>query len=256
MLELNREGRVAVLRINSPKTKNALTGPVIEALIEHLAALGEDDDARVTIFTGAPPMFTSGMDVRCLADHRSPESQRILLDLVPRMLRAFIDFPKPLIAAVNGPGIGFGATVCGLADVTLMSASAKLKAPFASMSVVPEAASTATFPRLMGWQAASWTMLGGEWLDAPTCVRLGLALEAYPDDQLMHEVMRRAQVIASAPLQAILSTKALLNRTRKAQLHEANHAELEAFHAMMNEPSFVEAMTAMKERRVPDFSQF
>ncbi|MEO1234157.1 MAG: enoyl-CoA hydratase-related protein [Myxococcota bacterium] len=256
MLEVSREGAVLILRFNSPETKNALTPDTMEELIATLGTTATDNAVKAAILTGAPPVFTSGMQLDVFHDHRSPQARKILHEFVPRMLRGFIDYPKPWIAAVNGPGVGFGATICGLADITLMGASAKLRAPFGALAVVPEAGSTVTFPQLMGYQAAMWTLLGGEWMDAEACVRQGLAVDVFPDDDLMEEAMRRAKVIARGALPAVLATKELLNRERRTQLHAANDAELKRFVELQNQPTFAEAMAAMKERRAPDFAQF
>ena len=191
MLKVSREGAVLILRFNSPKTKNALTPEAMRTLIETLRATSTDNSVKTAILTGAPPVFTSGMQLDFFHDYRSPQAKQVLHELVPQMLGAFIDYPKPWIAAVNGPGVGFGATICGLSDMTLMAASAKLRAPFSSLAVVPEAASTVTFPEQMGYQTAMWMLLGGEWMDAETCVRRGLAVDVIPDDGLMGEAMRR-----------------------------------------------------------------
>ncbi len=256
MLEVSREGTVLILRFNSPETKNALTPEALQTLIETLGTTATDNTVKAAILTGAPPMFTSGMQLDFFRDHRSPLAQKILHQYVPQMLSAFIDYPKPWIAAVNGPGVGFGATICGLSDMTLMGDSAKLRAPFGSMAVVPEAGSTVTFPQQMGYQAAMWMLLGGEWMDAKTCVRRGFAVDVVADDALMGEAMRRAQLMANGPLKAIIATKALMNRERKARLHAANDAELKVFAELQDQPTFAEAMKAMSERRAPDFTPF
>lgn len=255
MLELTREGRVEVLRLNAPESKNSLTPADADALIDALTSAGNDDDVRVVVLTGAPPVFTAGLHTSCLMEPDKPENHRFREDRCRRMFDAFIDFSKPLIAAVNGPGVGFGATICGLVDMVLMSTSARLQAPFSSLANVPDAAATATFPALIGWQAASWFFYGGEWLDAETCRRLGLALEVFPDEALMPETMRRAGEIASRPLKALMDTKALMNRSRRAQLLLANHEELKVFADNMKGPAFREAMAAMTERRRPDYAK-
>ena len=82
------------------------------------------------------------------------------------LIDALVEFPKPLICAVNGLGLGIGATILGFADLAFMSTEARLKCPFTSLGVAPEAASSYLFPRLMGRQDAAWMLLSAEWVSA------------------------------------------------------------------------------------------
>ena len=82
------------------------------------------------------------------------------------LLDALVDFPKPLVCAVNGVGLGIGATILGFADLAFMSTTARLKCPFTSLGVAPEAASSYLLPQLLGRQDAAWMLLSAEWIGA------------------------------------------------------------------------------------------
>ena len=90
------------------------------------------------------------------------------------MIDALAGFPKPLICAVNGVGVGIGITILGYADLVLMSSTAKLKCPFTSLGVAPEAASSYLMPRLIGRQNAAWLLMSSEWITAEEALRMGL----------------------------------------------------------------------------------
>ena len=117
------QGAVRVLRFNRPEALNAFNGAMFDAVAEELLAAAENDDVKVLIPTGEDPAFATSMD---LADNPSKQ-------LAPElgfegMFEAFIEFPKPILLAINGLGVGFGCTVTGLADLVFMAESAKLLA--------------------------------------------------------------------------------------------------------------------------------
>ena len=93
----------------------------------------------------------------------------------PGMIEALTALRKPLIVAVNGFGVGIGATILGYADLVFMSSTARLKCPFTSLGVAPEAASSYLLPQLVGRQNAAWMLMSSEWVDADEALRMGLA---------------------------------------------------------------------------------
>ena len=161
MWKIDNEGFVRILTMDRLEAMNALSHSIIKEFIEILEQTAQDDSVRVLVMTGKDQLFSSGMDVRALANPEDPDTARMFHDTVPRMFNTLIDFPKPLVMAVNGVGVGWGATVLGHADIVIMGESAKLKCPFASLAEVPEACSTEIFPRLMGPQQAFWLLLSG-----------------------------------------------------------------------------------------------
>lgn len=171
------------------------------------------------------------------------------------MLDTIIDFPKPIIAAVNGVGVGIGATILGLCDIVILAQSAKLIAPFSSLGLGPEACSSYTFPRSMGWQAASWFLYSSQWMDAAECKAAGLAMDVVPDDQLMAQVMQRAKIIAENSIVSLMATKHALMSPRREQLREACRIELEQFRELLEGSAFEEGMRAFFEKRAPDYRE-
>ena len=123
------------------------------------------------------------------------------------MIDALSRFPKPLICAVNGVGVGIGATILGYADLAFMSSTARLKCPFTSLGVAPEAASSYLLPQLMGRQNAAWLLMSSEWVSAEEALRMGLVWKVCEPSELIAEARRHAEILASRPIPSLMAVK-------------------------------------------------
>ena len=170
------------------------------------------------------------------------------------MLDYIVDFPKPFMLAVNGLGVGIGATICGLADFVYMSDKARLRCPFSSLGLTAEAASTMTFPRLMGHQRAAWFLMSAEWMSAQECLAAGLALDVFPHEEFMVRTLERAQKLAALPLASLVQTKALVMDPIRQQLKDVARIENRALGSMVGQPANREALAAFREKRPADFT--
>ena len=249
MLQTHNEGMVRVLTLDRPEALNAFNGTLFDALTEGLLAAADDASVRVAIITGTGRAFSAGLDLSEVGKEIEPPVHGSA-----GLFEALIDFPKPLMLAINGLGVGFGATICGLADMAFMGESARLRTPFTSLGLTGEAGSTTTFPSLLGHQAASWMLYSSAWLDAEACKSAGLVLDVFPDDRLAEEVMGRAQAIAAQPLSALLHTKALLMGPKRERIRAAIRAENAVYAELMGGPDNVEAINAFLEKRQPNFA--
>ena len=249
MLQTHNEGMVRVLTLDRPEALNAFNGTLFDALTEGLLAAADDASVRVAILTGTGRAFSAGLDLSEVGKEVEPPVHGSA-----GLFKALIDFPKPLMLAINGLGVGFGATICGLADMAFMAQSARLRTPFTSLGLTGEAGSTTTFPSLLGHQAASWMLYSSAWLDAEACKSAGLVLDVFPDDRLAEEVMGRAQAIAAQPLSALLHTKALLMGPKRERIRAAIRAENAVYAELMGGPDNVEAINAFLEKRQPNFA--
>ena len=209
-LTVTDTGGVRTVAMNRPDALNALNAAMIDELADAFLHAASDDGVKVVVLTGIGRAFSAGAD---LTEMGRPVSE-------PRhglagMITAMIDCPKPFLAAVNGLGVGYGATVCGLADIVLMAESARLRAPFSQLGLTAELASTYTFPRQLGHQRAAWFLLSSEWMTAAECLDAGLALDVVADDELAATVAERAATLAALPLASLLTTKRLLRGTAR-----------------------------------------
>ena len=253
MITVNDTARVRTLVMNRPEALNALNGQLARELTQALQDAAEDDNVRVVILTGNGKAFSAGADLSILSAGASPEGADALREVIPAMFDTMIDFPKPLVLAVNGMGIGFGATVLGLADIVVMAESARIMVPFSTLSVVPEACSSYTFPLRMGHQKAFWFLLSGEWMDAADCVEAGLAMEVASDEQVLDAAMRYATRLANFPTHTLTESKGLMRMHHREQLKATNHAEIERLIALLEHPAAAEGIAAIKEKRAPNY---
>lgn len=248
-LGITDEGAIRIIELNRPDSLNALNGQMIDDLTDAFYAAGTDESVKVAVLTGAGKAFWAGADLKEMGGGNR-KAKHTLTD----MFDTFIDFPKPLLVAVNGVGVGVGATICGLADFVFMADSARLRTPFSALGLTAEAASTVTFPRLMGHQRASWFLLAAEWMDAEHCVEAGLALQAIPLQELMPAVLERAATLAALPSASLQMTKSLVRGALREELKAAVRAENAGLGQLGGGPANKEALAAFREKRAADFT--
>lgn len=253
VLLIEDRDRVRVLTLDRPDRLNAFDTPLYHAVTDALGEAGDDHDVACVVVTGAGRAFSSGQDLGEMSaiDQGSPGAAehgfRPFMDALSR-------FSKPLLAAVNGIGLGVGCTMLLHCDVVVLADDARLRVPFTSLGVVPEAASSYLMPRTMGSQAASLALYTSRWIDADEAVRWGLALRAVPAGSLLDETLAIAREIARMPTAALVETKRLVLAARDDAVQAARAREDEAFQRMLLGPANVEALQAFFEGREPDFT--
>ncbi len=249
MIRSELQSGVRLLTLDRPEVLNAFNVDQFELLAERMVEAREDPGTRVAVLTGAGRAFSAGADLsgRPLSGKTYRYGFRGMVDVV-------IDFPKPFIVAVNGLGVGWGATMVGLADLAFMAESGRLRCPFSTLGLTAEGASTYTFPRLMGAQAAARFLLGAEWWPAERCKADGLVHEVLPDEGFLPRVLDEARRLARMPLASLLATKDLLVGPHREAMHRANAAENEALGRLSGGPANLEAVAAFREKREPDFA--
>ena len=171
------------------------------------------------------------------------------------MLRSHVQFPKPLIVAVRGLAIGWGATLLGTVDLVVMSTTARIRLPFTALGLAPEAGSSQTFPALMK-QDGVWLLYSSEYMTASECKRLGLAFKVTADFYLMNEAYRLCGILAKQPIASLIATKKLIVQGKADAILEAHKREQVAFASgLLGGAANKEALLALKEKRLPDFSK-
>lgn len=255
MLRSDDHGRVRLLTLDRPEALNAFNTALYDAAAQALNDAAVDGDIAVVVITGAGRAFSAGQDLAEMA-----ELARDVSDAdgtghgFPRFMDALIGFPKPLIAAVNGLGVGLGLTMIGHCDLCLVSEEARFRPPFTALGVVPEAAASYTLPELMGWQRAAELLLTSRWIDADEAVASGLALRKVAADDLVPEALALAAEVAVWPISSLVGTKRVLRAAHLDAVAEARRREDREFAALTGSPANLEALTAFLEKRPPDFS--
>ncbi|HEX7739973.1 MAG TPA: enoyl-CoA hydratase-related protein [Marmoricola sp.] len=253
-LQIHDEARVRTLTLDRPDALNAFNEALYDATAQALIDAAADPGVAVVLLTGNGRAFSAGTDL--LEMHQmatDPTFRRGTYGFLG-LLDALVDFPKPLICAVNGLGLGIGATILGYADLAFMSTRAKLKCPFTSLGVAPEAASSYLMPRLMGRQDAAWMLLSAEWLSAEEALRAGLVWKLCEPDDLLPEARRHAGLLAKRPISSLVAVKRTMTEPLRDGIAAARERENAAFAELMGGPANLEALTAFAEGREPDFS--
>ena len=253
MVLVRNEGRVRVLTMHRPDVLNSFNDALYDAMTDELLAAASDRSVACVVITGEGRAFSTGADLGEMAA-RNAGATIVSRHGFGGFIRAMEAFPKPLICAVNGMGIGIGATMLAFADLIYMGRSARLRFPFTRLAVAPEAASSVTIPDLIGHQRAAWMLLSSEWISAEECLSAGFANEVVDDDVLMEVVMARAGVLANKPIDSLMESKALMVEGRSERVHAAHQRENAAFGRLLGKPANNEALMAFAERREPDFA--
>lgn len=224
MLRSQDKDRVRLLTLARPASLNAFSRDLYVAVADALEQAGTDPGTSVVILTGEGRAFSAGVDLHELAARKqnADSSARPEFD---RLVDALVSFPKPLICAVNGVAVGVGATILGLADLVLMSTTARIQLPFAKRAVAPEAASTFTFPHTVGRQTTAWLMFSASWMSAEESHAAGLAWRVVDPDLLLAESWQVAREIAAQPIDALMQIKRLLRAADSEGIRTARQRE-------------------------------
>ncbi|WP_309648966.1 enoyl-CoA hydratase-related protein [Nocardioides sp.] len=253
-LQITDEARVRTITLDRPEALNAFNEALYDATAEALLAAAEDPDVAVVLLTGNGRGFSAGTDL--LEMHRiatNPDFVRGTHGFLG-LLDALVDFPKPLVCAVNGVGLGIGMTILGYADLAFMSSTARLKCPFTSLGVAPEAASSYLFPQLLGRQDAAWVLLSAEWVSAQEALEMGLVFRVCEPEDLLAEAHRHAALLARRPISSLVAVKRTMTEPLRSEIRKARERENAAFSELMGGPANLEALTAFAEGREPDFT--
>jgi len=230
-IELIREEEIGLIYLNRPQVLNALSETMKNELIHVLKETEEDDCIRVMILTGRGRGFCAGADLNRFVgaiegnkDHKK-KIRFGSLDLP----RALIQYPKPIIAAINGPSYGFGFTVTLTCDIRLASERAKFSLAFVRIGVTPEFCSTYFLPRLVGYGKAAELIFTARPFDAREALEIGAVNYVFPHNRLMSEAKKIAKQIASMPLTAIQKSKELLRHGMQSTLDQVVQHEAIVF---------------------------
>lgn len=248
---VTRTNAVLEILFNRPEKKNALTGAMYTALVDAFHQADADPAIRVVLLSGAGDSFTAGNDI---TDFQSRIATDAVFPATP-FLVALSTLATPLVAAVHGSAIGVGTTMLAHADLVVASCSARFMMPFTSLGLVPEAASSLLFPRLVGHQRANALLLLGEPMDATTAHDWGLVNQVVDDADLMATARGLAARLAALPPEAVRQTKQLI-RNGRPDVAGRIEQELRLFRERLRSPEAAEAFQAFVEKRKPDFSRF
>jgi len=232
------------LTLNRPEKKNAITQAMYMTLANSLNAAAGDFAIRTVVISGNGKAFTAGNDIMDFMNEEITMSSPVF-----HFLKVIHEFPKPLIAAVQGNAVGIGTTMLLHCDLVYAAADALFAMPFVTLGLVPEAGSSLLFPRLVGHAKASEIFITGRSFGSAEALEMGLinSIEESPTAKAL-EV---AAVIADQPPSAVLNTKALLKSGSHIAVENVMLAEGEMFRIALQsdetQGAFMKFMTSRKK---------
>lgn len=247
------DAEVATLTLNQPDKLNAFTDEMLLALVAAIDACAAREDVRVVILTGAGRGFCSGGDVSRMgaeADNAPHRTKRYIDEVIQAFPRRLAHFDKPIIAAVNGVATGGGLDLALACDIRLAARSARFAETYARLGLLPGGGGAWFLPRLVGRAWALELLLGAEFIDADTALRIGLVNHVYADDALMDAARALALRMARLPPLS-------LRLIKRAVDHALNGADMAACFDVISSdialakggPDHAEAVRAFHERR-------
>ncbi|HEX2726053.1 MAG TPA: enoyl-CoA hydratase-related protein [Beijerinckiaceae bacterium] len=244
------EGGVALLRIDRPEARNALNGAVREELARHFDDLATDDEIRCVIITGSPTVFAAGADLKAMAAAGAVEMMLRGTHLTWAPVK---DFPKPLVAAVNGWALGGGCELAMHADLIIAGEGARFGQPEIKVGIIPGAGGTQRLVRAVGKFKAMRMLLTGEPISAREADAMGLVTEVVPDAEVLDRAIALARAIAALPPIAARKIKEVVAQGADLPLEAALTLERQAFQLMFDTEDQKEGMAAFLEKRPPRF---
>jgi enoyl-CoA hydratase/carnithine racemase len=244
-------GSILRVQLNRPTKRNAMTSAMYLALASIFNEATKDDNTRVILWHGAGDSFCAGNDIEDFLTNppgpgESPQAG---------LMKAFVNFDKPLVAAVQGAAIGGGTTMLTHCDFIYAGESAKFQMPFINLAVVPEFGSSCSVPARIGHVRAAELILLGAPYDGRRAAELGLVTEVVSDKDLLAKATETARKLAAKPAAALQASKRLMKQPFREQLKAAMKAENQEFSVQVRSEDAKEALTAFLEKRKPDFTR-
>ncbi len=253
-IRLDKSGNVATITIDRPKVLNAIRFQTMLEIQSALKDIEADESIRVVVLTGAgEKAFISGGDISVMARGQGyietltevPKGQAICSEIE--------NFPKPVIARINGIALGGGTEVALSCDIRIAAETAIMGLPEIKLGIIPGYGGTQRLPRLVGMGKAKELIFTGDHISAQEALNIGLVNQVVPPDQLDEVVAKLAQRIAARAPVALHMAKVALNNGAQADLRTALDIEARCFSLCFGTEDRVEGMNAFLEKRKPTF---
>jgi enoyl-CoA hydratase len=251
-LLIEREGPVAILKINRPEALNALNEKTLLELMDAVKTFEEDREVKTVILTGEGKAFIAGADIKHMSN-LTPLQAKKFADFGHGLLNMIEASRLPYIAAVNGFALGGGCEVLMACDIVYASTKAKLGQPEINLGISPGFGGTQRLTRHIGRLRAKELLLTGDNIRAQEAFELGLVNKVLEPEQLMEEAMKLANKIASKSAVQVSFIKALVNKGADIDLATANALEVSYFSSSFSTYDQKEGMKAFIEKRKAEF---
>jgi enoyl-CoA hydratase/carnithine racemase len=250
LVESSRDGYVALLRLNRPEARNALSPELMEQLVGELERLDPDPEVRCFVIAGSEKVFAAGADIKAMSERSFAEALRHPAASFWRRLAAI---KTPMIAAVSGYALGGGCELALACDMIVASVGASFGQPEINLGIIPGGGGTQRLARVLGKQRAMEYVLTGKRFDAETARELGLVNRVAAEDAWLEEAMSLAKEVAEKPPIATRLAKQAVLVAEETALSPGIENERRLYELAMATEDRVEGMTAFLEKREPKF---
>lgn len=243
---------VATLTLNRPDSKNALNRELVVALGDALQSLAQEPAVRAVVLVGAGESFCSGADLKSAMSETDVDmAQR--LDEFHVLIRAIVSAPKPFVAAMDGPAVGFGADLALACDLRVMSTRAYLQEKFVKIGLMPDGGGTFWLPRLVGLGRAMEMLLLGSKIEAELALSLGLTNRVVAPDSVLSTAQALASELAKGPPLALEQIRHSVRESFRGSIEDALTREKSGQLRLLASEDMMEGVLAWAQRREPKF---
>ncbi len=254
-----QDDRIVKITLNRPDTRNALSGDIIEGLVEYLQKADKDKNVGCVILTGAGKSFSSGGNLQEIKDMTTKDKMtqaqledwyRFGIQKIPLTMNS-IDVP--VVAAVNGHAIGAGNDLCTMCDIRIAGEDAKFSESFLRIGIIPGDGGSWFLPKIIGLARANEMILTCDVLDAYKALDWGLVSKVVPNENLIVEAQQLAKKIATQPPEASRRAKRLLRMSQNVPLQDALEMAASQQSMLQQLDDHREAIDALLEKRKPNY---
>jgi enoyl-CoA hydratase/carnithine racemase len=250
LIESSLDGHVALLRLNRPEARNALSPELMEELAGELERLDPDPEVRCVVVAGSDEVFAAGADIKAMAERSFAEALRHPAASFWRRLAAV---KTPMIAAVSGYALGGGCELALACDMIVADADARFGQPEITLGIIPGGGGTQRLARVLGKQLAMEYVLTGRRFDADMALEMGLVNKVTKKGRWLQEAMELARTVAERPPIATRLAKQAVLAAEETALSAGLETERRLYELSMATEDRVEGMRAFVEKREPNF---
>lgn len=252
MLLSFEDPNIGIIQFNRPKAFNAVNLQFLDEIYEITVGLNEDPEVRAIICTGNENCFAAGADLKAVSSYNAFEA-RNFLDKVHRAVFAVEDSPKPVIAAVNGLALGGGLEIALACDIRIIADNATLGLPEINLGIYPGAGATQRMPRNVPLGIAKQYVFTGDFFDAATADKIGLANMVVPAAEVMDTAKKLARKLARKSPLALREAKQSLNNSMNLDIKSGCRFEQIGWSLLFAGEDQKEGMSAFLENRRAEF---